>query len=123
MLLKVLPYTFSVCKVDDYKTIDLSSDFCFISKTDEECSLVCPTEIVPHNAIKRDDGWKAFRIEGILDFSLIGILARISETLAKEKIGIIAISTYNTDYIFTREIDFQRAIEILRKENYEFVKE
>ena len=123
MLLKVLPYTFSVCKVDDCKSIDLSADFCFISKTDEECLLVCPTEIVPHNAIKRDDGWKAFRIEGILDFSLIGILARISEILAKEKIGIIAISTFNTDYIFTREADFQRAIEVLRKENYEFVKE
>ncbi|MBP5709149.1 MAG: ACT domain-containing protein [Bacteroidales bacterium] len=123
MLLKVLPYTFSVCKVDDCKSIYLSTDFCFISKTDEECSLVCPTEIVPNNATKRDEGWKAFRIEGELDFSLIGVLARISEILAKEKIGIIAISTYNTDYIFTREIDFQRAIEILRKENYEFVKE
>ncbi|MBO7523479.1 MAG: ACT domain-containing protein, partial [Bacteroidales bacterium] len=98
-------------------------NFCFISKTDEECSLVCPTEIIPNNTIKHDDGWKAFRIEGILDFSLIGILARISEILAKEKIGIIAISTFNTDYIFTREADFQRAIEVLRKENYEFVKE
>jgi hypothetical protein len=36
---------------------------------------------VPDNTVERDDGWKAFRIEGILDFSLIGILAAISKVL------------------------------------------
>ena len=63
--------------------------------------LVCMTEHVPDNVTERDDGWKAFRIEGVLDFSLIGILSKISALLAENEIGIFAISTYNTDYILT----------------------
>ena len=53
-------------------------------------------ERVPDNTIERDDGRKTFRVEGILDFSLIGILARISTILAQEKIGIFAVPTYST---------------------------
>lgn len=48
--------------------VNLESDFCFIGKTDEENSLVCLTEAVPDNTTERDDGWKAFRIQGVLDF-------------------------------------------------------
>ena len=40
----------------------------FTGSTDEERSLVCPTELVPSNTIERNDGWRAFQIEGILDF-------------------------------------------------------
>ena len=43
-----------------------------------------------------------YRIEGVLDFSLIGILAKISTCLAENGIGIFAISTFNTDYILTK---------------------
>ena len=83
MLLKVINKTFSVCKVTDYSEVDLMSDFVFIGKTDGECSLVCETSKTPSNTTERDDGWRAFRIEGILDFSLIGILAKISTCLAE----------------------------------------
>ena len=47
-------------------------------KTDEELSLVCKTEDIPDHTIECDSGWKGFRIQGILDFSLIGILSKIS---------------------------------------------
>ena len=67
----------------------------------------------------RDDGWKAFRIQGVLDFSLIGILSKISSVLAENEIGIFAISTFNTDYILTKEENFGRAIEVLSKAGYQ----
>ena len=108
----------SVCKVGDYSGVDISRPFCFTGCTDEENSLVCPTEIVPDNTIERDDGWKAFRIVGTLDFSLIGILARISKILASNEIGIFAISTYNTDYILIKEENFEKAISVLRSAGY-----
>ena len=73
MKLKKLPYNFSVCKVADLSAIKLSADFFFVGRTDEELSLVCRTEDVPENTVERDDGWRGFRIEGVLDFSLIGI--------------------------------------------------
>ncbi len=74
MELKILPYSLTVCKVEKITDIDTSSEFFFIGKTDEEISLVCRTEDTPSAVSAREDGWKGFRIEGILDFSLIGIL-------------------------------------------------
>lgn len=92
-----------------------------IKKIDQENSLVCITEHVPANATARDDGWKAFRIEGVLDFSLIGILSKISALLAENKIGIFAVSTYNTDYILTKESNYLKAIEVLSDAGYEII--
>jgi len=113
MTLQIIAYDFSICKVRDPAAIDLSQDFCFLSKTDEELSLVCISEKVPPGVTDRDDGWKAFRIQGTLDFSLIGILAKISALLAENHIGIFAVSTYNTDYIFTKAENFSAALAVL----------
>ena len=116
--LEPLNVTLSVCKVEDYSKIDITMPFCFTGSTDEELSLGCPVNLVPDNTTERDDGWKAFRIVGVLDFSLIGILSKISGILADNKIGIFAISTYNTDYILTKEEDFARALEVLKNAGY-----
>lgn len=104
---------FSVCKVEDYSRLDLGQPFVFTGSTDEEKSLVCPTAIVPQNTVERDDGWKALRIMGILDFSLIGILSRISGILAENRIGIFAVSTFNTDYVFVKKSDFGKSVKAL----------
>jgi len=119
--LKVINCVFSVCKVKDYSLIDLENEYCFIGKTDEENSLVCAESDVPPNATACDNGWKAFRIQGILDFSLIGILSKISSLLAENQIGIFAVSTYNTDYVFTKEENFDKAIGVLNKAGYRIV--
>lgn len=95
MEIKRFDYDFSVCKVKDISAVDFSQEYCFIGKTDEELSVVCLTNRAPEETLERDDGWKAFRIQGVLDFSLIGILAEISTILTENKIGIFAISTYN----------------------------
>ena len=66
--IKKITHDFSVCKVMDYSLVNLNSEYSFVGKTDEEKSLVCITSDVPPNVIQRDDGWKGFRIQGILDF-------------------------------------------------------
>ena len=119
MRLKKIDADFSVCKVTDFSEVDMSRPFCFTAKTDEENSVVCQTEDVPNNTIERDDGWKGFRIEGVLDFSLIGILSKISGILADNNIGIFAISTYNTDYVLVKQENFERALDVLKKAGYE----
>lgn len=119
IILETLRPRFSVCKVKDYSGVDLTKPFCFTGTTDEENSLVCPEALVPGNTIERDDGWKSFRIIGQLDFSLIGILARISKILAEGGIGIFAISTYKTDYILTKEENFEKAMKVLKNAGYE----
>ena len=131
MQLKKLEYDLTVCKPASISDIDLTKDFYFIGRTDEalslvcrtdeEISLVCKTEDTPENTTDRDDGWKGFRIEGVLDFSLIGILSKISGILADNKIGIFAVSTYNTDYILVKKENFGKALAVLAEEGYTIV--
>ena len=121
MELKRIDCKLTVCKVTEVSSINLESDFYFIGKTDEEVSLVCKTEDTPINTIEREDGWRGFRIQGVLDFSLIGILSKLSGILAEHKIGIFAVSTYNTDYILVKEENFERALNVLAAEGYTVV--
>ncbi len=121
MELKAFSFDFSVCKVADAAELPVGAQFCFTATTDEEISLVCLTADVPERTTEREDGWKAFRIQGVLDFSLIGILAKISGVLAEEEIGLFAISTFNTDYILVKEENFTRALDALQAAGYEVV--
>ena len=83
MELKTVTHKLSICKVTDVSEINLVADFYFIGKTDEEQSLVCKAEDTPAKTIERDDGWRGFRIQGKLDFSLTGILSKLSVILAE----------------------------------------
>jgi hypothetical protein len=121
MELKKLPYHLTVCKVADTKDIDLAAEFYFIGKTDEELSLVCRTEDTPLSTMDREDGWRGIRIQGVLDFSLVGILSKLSGILAENQIGIFAVSTFNTDYILVKAEDFERAIRVLATAGFAIV--
>ena len=121
MELKRIMDKLSVCKVTDISDIDLTSNFYFIGKTDEELSLICKTKDVPLKTVERNDGWRGFRIPGVLDFSLIGILSNLSGILAENNIGIFAVSTYNTDYILVKEENYERALSVLTSKGYTVV--
>ena len=121
MELKKLPYDLTVCKVASLADVDLDGELFFLGKTDEELSLVCRTEDVPAVTVERDDGWKGFRIEGVLEFSMVGILSKLSGILAENEIGLFAVSTYNTDYILVKEANFAKALEVLTAEGYTIV--
>ena len=119
--LEPLEIDFSICKVEDYSGIDLQEPFVFTGSTDLEKSIVCPTDIVPKNTISREDGWRAVRICGELDFSLIGILAGTAQILAEKRIGIFAISTFSTDYVLTKEVEYEKAIHALKEAGYSII--
>lgn len=117
--LKALESGFSVCKVEDFSMVSQEAVYYFTGKTKEENSLVCKTADIPPNTLDREDGWKGFFIEGTLDFSLIGILAEISAVLADNGISIFVVSTYNTDYIFVKQENFQKALQVLEDAGFE----
>ena len=58
---------------------------------------------------------------GTLDFSLIGILSKLSTILAENEIGIFAVSTYNTDYILVKSENFVKAMNVLKEQGYQVV--
>ncbi|MBR7187355.1 MAG: ACT domain-containing protein [Clostridia bacterium] len=121
MELKILPQDLTVCKVAAVSDIDLDAEFYFLGRTDEELSLVCRTEDAPANTLAREDGWRGFRIQGTLDFSLIGILSRLTGILAEHRIGVFAVSTYNTDTILVKAENLDRALAALSVAGYRIV--
>lgn len=118
---KIINMEFSICKVKKITDINYEDEYCFIGKTDEEISLVCSSEYVPVECIECDGGWRAFRIQGVLDFTLIGIISKISTILAENKVGIFVVSTYNTDYILVKKENWDLTLDVLAKENYKFI--
>jgi len=74
---------------------------------------VCETERVPENTLTRDDGWRAFKVEGPLDFGIVGIMAKLSSALAAAQVPLFAISTFDTDYIFVKADNLKSAIAAL----------
>ena len=115
--LQILPQPLTVCKLAALSDFAPSGLF-FLGKTDAELSLVCETDRTPANTLAREDGWRALRIVGQLDFSLTGILSKIAAILADEQIGIFAVSTYNTDYILVKAENLHRAADALREKGY-----
>ncbi|MGO1336976.1 MAG: ACT domain-containing protein [Leuconostoc fallax] len=118
MELVVLAEPLSVFQIHDVKDIDLSVRPLYLGLTQDELSVVAPTTAVPEQTVNREDGWRAFKISGVLDFSLVGILAKISSLLADESISIFAISTYNTDYVLVKEGNYHNAVAALQHANY-----
>lgn len=119
--LKKLGMDFSVCKIKDISEVDFTKDFVFVSKTDDELSLVCPTKNMPSNTTVVESGWNTIKIQGELDFGLIGIIAEISNILAKNNISVFVVSTYNTDYILLKNENFNKAVKLLENNEYKFI--
>mgnify|MGYP000007844129 CR=1 FL=1 len=118
MELKIIDKEFAICKVKDFSQINLNDEFIFVGKTDNELSVVCGMESIPNNCTHIDRGWIGFRIQGELDFSLIGIISKLSAILAENKIGIFTVSTYDTDYILVKKEKIEEAKEALRENEY-----
>lgn len=118
IVLELLEQRFSVCKLKDFHNVDISRLYCFTARTDQEYSLVCPTEDIPADTTAREDDWRCFRVCGPLAFSLTGILAGIADVLAENDISIFAVSTFNTDYVLTKEEQIEFALHVLAAEGY-----
>ena len=118
MKLQKLSHDFSICKVASLEGVDFAGKYCFISKTDEEISVVCKTKYAPADTIGRSDGWRAFRVEGELDMSLVGNISDITAILAENQIPVFVVSTYNTDYFLVKKEMYEKAITILDENGY-----
>ena len=122
--IRLLQGTYAVCQIKDTENIlncfD-EKDFFSITKTEDEISVVMLQDKISSD-VKVEKDWRILKVEGTLDFSLIGILAKISGILAKNSISIFVISTFKTDYILVKEEKIEKAMTVLSKEGYEISK-
>jgi hypothetical protein len=119
MQLKALEQEFTVCQIAHTAQIDFAGAFVFVSKTDDEISLVCESHAVPTDALAAEAGWKALKICGVLDFGMVGVIAKIAGLLAGEQISVFVVSTYNTDYILVKAEQLERAVKALVAQGYQ----
>jgi hypothetical protein len=119
--LAILSDSFAVCKLradENTPSWAPSGSFSSLTRTPDELSIVCPQELVPEG-IQAVKGWKSLKVEGKLDFTLVGILSSLTSSLAQVGIVVFVISTYDTDYIFVKESDLDRAVGALRNAGHD----
>lgn len=122
--LVVLGERLSICQVgpgEEMPAWATGGSFVSVTSTPEELSIVCPTAGVPED-VRRSDGWRALRADGQFDFSECGVLASITSPLAANNVPVLAICTFNTDYVLVRDCDLNRGIESLEREGHEVVR-
>jgi hypothetical protein len=114
--LTILPESLAICRLDPDEALPgwlfWRADFVSVSRTAEELSIVCSAGDVPAEVTAERD-WRAFKVEGPLDFALTGILARLAAPLAEADISLFAVSTYDTDYLLVREASLGQAARVL----------
>lgn len=118
----ILENMVGICKLDVNAMIPTwayRGNFFSVTKTPEELSIVCSETAIPANVLC-EKSWKVLKIQGPLDFGLVGVLAKISSSLARAGVSIFAISTYNTDYILVREAFLNTALHALKQEGHKF---
>jgi hypothetical protein len=122
LALSLLSDTFAICRLEpeaDIPSWALAGDFFSVTRTKEELSLVCPQEIVPEGT-RCEKGFRCIKVGGPLDFSLTGILSSLTIPLAQAGISVLALSTFDTDYLLVKEAQVDRAVQKLSQAGYRF---
>jgi len=114
--LDIVPGSYAICRLSPAATAPAwaaGGAFSSITRTATELSIVCASDDVPAD-VHAQRGYRAVAVRGPLDFSLIGVVAQLSTTLAAAAISIFVVSTYDTDYVLVRDADLDRAAAALR---------
>ena len=117
LALTVLPKSFVICKLPADAPVPAwatRGKLFSITRTSDELSVVAETDMVPES-LRGDIAWRAMRARGPFAFSEVGVLAALIAPLADAGISVFAISTFDTDYLFTGETQLQAAAAALRK--------
>jgi len=133
MVIKVLSEPYVVAKLQQFSPSlpILKANCCSAPKlfsltiTDEEISLVCPEtdlqqlrERQQAEILVEEKGWRCLRIQGVIDFQLIGVIAAIASLLAGAGISLFVLSTYNTDYILVKGASLEQSLALLESSGY-----
>jgi uncharacterized protein len=121
LTLTILPQKMAICRFEKNHWPGpwwLGADFFSLTQTEQELSIICDESSVPRDVNKVERGWRTFKVTGPLDFGLVGILAKLSATLADANIPIISISTHDTDHIMVRDVNVKDATDALKKAGF-----
>ena len=115
--LEVLSGNYVICRLNPTEPVPEwpGGELISVTRTPDELSIVCRDEDVPGD-VQSEPGWRCLRVAGKLDFSLVGVIAKITTVLADAGVSVFAMSTFDTDYFLVREMDLERAVKSLLEE-------
>jgi hypothetical protein len=64
--------------------------------------------------MRQGSSTSSLRVAGAMPFTLVGVLASLTGPVAAVGVGIFVVSTFDTDYLFVKEAEFQAAVAALR---------
>ncbi len=120
LTLHLLADVLAICRLDASAATPTWADqgpFLALTRTTDELSIVCPQANVPDGVVM-EPGWRALKVAGPLDFSMVGVLAGISGALARARISLFVLSTFDTDYILVKGADLRGAMSALESAGY-----
>ena len=112
----LLPQRYTVCRLDTAEAIPqwaTSGELFSITRTRDELSIICEDANVP-DGLKVSRGWRCFALQGPFAFTEIGIAAAFTSVLAAAGVGVLVVSTYDTDLVLVAERDVDAATAALR---------
>lgn len=118
--LVLLADTYAVCRLDPRIPIPawaFAGGFSSVTRSDDELSIVCPRRVVPEGIVSHD-GWRCFKVEGPLDFSMTGVISTLSMPLASAGISIFVVATYETDYLLVPQQMTEDAMQLWAKQGH-----
>lgn len=113
----VEPGEYAVCQLEADEPLPPwlpTAPFWTVTRAGDEVSVICSAEAVPHYS-SHESGWRLLRMVGPFPFNLTGILESVLAPLATADVGILAISTFNTDYVLVKHTRLAAAIAALRE--------
>ena len=123
--LTILHDTFRIHRLEAETPIPvavLASPFFAVLRTKEELTLVA-SESIAVKSQRMEADWACFKVDGNLDFSLVGILARLTGVLAKAHIPVFVLSTFSTDFLLVKRDKVDAAKSALSTSGYQITEE
>lgn len=122
VVLHLIAGQFAVCRLDASEPVPIwagSVVFSSVTRNADELSVICPAGQVPAE-IKAERDWCLLKFAGPFGFQEVGILASVATPLAAAGISLLAVGTFDTDYVFIKAGDLESARRVLQAAGHTF---
>lgn|SRR5689334_10843526 len=116
-----IPGEFAICRLPADQAVPpwlSGKPFTSVTRTGDELSIVCPASDVPAH-VHQEGGWQVLKLQGPFAFTETGVLLGLLQPLAQAKVGILAFSTFDTDYVLVKSTQSAAAAAALAAAGYE----
>lgn len=110
---RALPHRYPVCRLPAQSVVPAWAvgPFLNITFTEDEVAIICPTENVPMT-VRAERNWRVLKFVGPSSFNAIRVLASLAPPLARARISLLPITTYDPDYSWVKTEVFEDAIAV-----------